>query len=262
MFFELRWRLIAQSGISLIRTVNLIGYWITGLADEKFPAPQEIVGTLDRSAREHLAKYLDAGQSSPDRSYLGYSWCRFFCGIRNTEMGSRELSDGEWAWPEGLSHYVREHNVLLPEEFIDHVLACNISTRQPSDIRAAKDSRSIVPVEDHDLSLGYWRQWCAERRSDRFLRQLQKARIEADENAGKAHERLVSEIVEGAIQKYGIGADKCIWTCCDKNALRGLAFCANHYARTDVSNLLEHQLAIHYSITKKFMSRCFGPERK
>jgi hypothetical protein len=33
-------------------------------------------------------------------------------------MGSRDLSDGTWVWPEGLAHYVERHNVVLPEAFV------------------------------------------------------------------------------------------------------------------------------------------------
>ena len=41
----------------------------------------------------------------------------------NVDMGCRELSDGTYVWPEGLAHYVEEHNVRLPQQFVDHVLA-------------------------------------------------------------------------------------------------------------------------------------------
>lgn len=53
------------------------------------------------------------------RAYLGYADCRI-CGER---IGSLELSDGIYCWPEGLLHYVRVHAVGLPREFIDHVQA-------------------------------------------------------------------------------------------------------------------------------------------
>lgn len=36
--------------------------------------------------------------------------------------GSRCLTDNVWVWPEGLSHYVEEHSVRLPREFIDSML--------------------------------------------------------------------------------------------------------------------------------------------
>jgi hypothetical protein len=48
---------------------------------------------------------------------MGYSECRL-CGARN---GSLELTDGVYVWPDGLSHYVRQHSVRLPTAFTDHV---------------------------------------------------------------------------------------------------------------------------------------------
>jgi hypothetical protein len=42
----------------------------------------------------------------------GWSSCRF-CGAAN---GSVELTDGEhFVWPEGLAHYVSDHDVRLPD---------------------------------------------------------------------------------------------------------------------------------------------------
>ena len=36
----------------------------------------------------------------------------------DSEMGSSDLTDGVWLWPEGLAHYVEVHGLPLPEEFI------------------------------------------------------------------------------------------------------------------------------------------------
>ncbi|TWD73097.1 hypothetical protein FB561_6982 [Kribbella amoyensis] len=39
------------------------------------------------------------------------------CGKAN---GSVELTDLLYIWPEGLAHYVKEHDVRLPERFVRH----------------------------------------------------------------------------------------------------------------------------------------------
>ena len=52
--------------------------------------------------------------------WMGGSWCRFGC--RDLDMGSTDLSDGTYVWPEGFSHYVEKHGVKPPDEFIRHVL--------------------------------------------------------------------------------------------------------------------------------------------
>ena len=41
--------------------------------------------------------------------------------------GSLELSDGTFLWPEGLCHYVSEHAVRLPGDFVRHIIS--ISTQ-------------------------------------------------------------------------------------------------------------------------------------
>ena len=66
--------------------------------------------------REALANYLRAGRTYA--AYFGFSFCRFQCGIPNN--GSRDLTDGTWLWPEGLSHYVLVHKIALPDEFLAH----------------------------------------------------------------------------------------------------------------------------------------------
>ncbi|WP_419702732.1 hypothetical protein [Promicromonospora sp. NFX87] len=52
------------------------------------------------------------------RVYRGMSSCRF-CGEL---VGHREQTDGTYLWPEGLAHYVAEHDVRLPAEFVRHAL--------------------------------------------------------------------------------------------------------------------------------------------
>jgi hypothetical protein len=100
--------------------MDIIGYWITELRDEAYCAPQELVGEMPREIRNCVAEYLDAGVHCIQ--YGGCSWCRFHCGKPSQEMGSGERTDGRWVWPDGLSHYVRDHGIILPDEFVSHVL--------------------------------------------------------------------------------------------------------------------------------------------
>jgi hypothetical protein len=48
---------------------------------------------------------------------MGLSPCRF-CGKHN---GSLEYTDHVYIWPEGLAHYLTDHQVRLPDEFVLHV---------------------------------------------------------------------------------------------------------------------------------------------
>jgi hypothetical protein len=65
-------------------------------------------------------------------------------------MGSREFTDGEWVWPEGLVHYVECHSVVLPEIFIEH---CRSKGWKPAAASAAR-SREIDET--------FWRAWASE----------------------------------------------------------------------------------------------------
>jgi hypothetical protein len=187
--------------------MRLIGYWMRDLKDEEFCLPQEVVGDLSEEVRAELARYLDAGTLYG--ACLGYSWCRFFCGAPHKELGSAELTDGIWVWPEGLSHYVRTHHILLPEEFIQHALSR----------KALKDNPIDTPPD-----LSYWRQWCANRRSPEFLEQLRSARVEADK---AAEEGLKEWAVQEATQ-HGISDRQCLWKGCVQLALKDTYVCAIH----------------------------------
>ena len=46
--------------------------------------------------------------------FRGYSGCRV-CHCHN---GSAERTDGKYLWPEGYSHYIKEHDVIVPLEII------------------------------------------------------------------------------------------------------------------------------------------------
>ncbi len=130
--------------------LRLIGYW-AAIADGETPrrrrtlwhardrtrkraAPQEslragaegsavlpnamefVDGAVSRQERNAVASYLDAGVMV--RVAAGLSPCRI-CGTAN---GCGERSDGAYLWPDGLAHYVREHSVRLPADFVQHAL--------------------------------------------------------------------------------------------------------------------------------------------
>src|SRR5262245_6831386 len=98
-------------------TLILIGYW-GGERAESLPSPESFVDPgWDVDERDVVGSYLRRGFVV--RAYLGLSPCRI-CGGPN---GSLELSDGTYIWPEGLAHYVIDHDVRPPEPFISHVWA-------------------------------------------------------------------------------------------------------------------------------------------
>lgn len=95
----------------------LLGYWSTG-PDSRWPRPEAFVDPeWDADERELIVEFLRRGLVA--RTYMGYSPCRM-CGVAN---GAIELSDGVYVWPDGLAHYVSDHKVKPPQEFIDHALS-------------------------------------------------------------------------------------------------------------------------------------------
>jgi len=95
--------------------LDLIGYWASGSAEDPtgYPDPRDLVGTWEPTDRQNVIAYLASGIAF--RNYMGPSHCR----LCESPLGAAELSDGTWAWPEGLEHYVEAHNIRLPEAFVD-----------------------------------------------------------------------------------------------------------------------------------------------
>ena len=115
-----------------------LGYWrpnpprIAGsMADEwaikayeknkHLPDPHDFVDEAwDPVLRSRVVAYLQAGKAV--EHWRGWSYCRFGCDARHSDMGSQDLSDGTYCWPQGFPHYVEHHGVRPPEEFVAHVL--------------------------------------------------------------------------------------------------------------------------------------------
>lgn len=95
---------------------RILGYWRNELHPE-YPDPSNWVDSQwATEERETVAEYLGSG--SVAMAFMGYSPCRI-CGIDN---GALEFTDGTYQWPEGLGHYVEEHSVRLPHEFVEHAV--------------------------------------------------------------------------------------------------------------------------------------------
>lgn len=122
-----------------------IGYWFeTPGEDTRYPLPQLLQADYSTAQRDRLIEYLSQGTRV--NQYCGYSWCRFLCGASDEEMGSAELTDGTWVWPEGLAHYVSEHSVRLPTEFV--------STIHPNE--------QAAEVPEPTVSDEFWVSWAIE----------------------------------------------------------------------------------------------------
>ena len=61
--------------------------------------------------------------------FRGWSTCRI-CGKHDN--GDRECTDGTYLSRSGLAHYVSDHNVRLPEEFVRHARGILVMNEEAS----------------------------------------------------------------------------------------------------------------------------------
>ena len=125
--------------------LQAIGFW-RGPDDRSLIHPKRLIDPeWQTDRRTQIVAYLRS--ASYGCSYLGYSWCRFKCGIADDEMGTSDLTDGVWCWPDGLAHYVEQHSIKLPAEFVAH---------------AESNAWIAPPQEESELNydLTFWRDWC------------------------------------------------------------------------------------------------------
>jgi hypothetical protein len=109
-----------------------VGYW--GEAGSGLPTPSSLVDdTWGEEYRNAVAEHL--GRGFVVRAYMGTTTCR----ICEEQVGSLELTDGVYTWPEGLRHYIETHSIRLPEPFVEYV-------------RAFTDA-----IESADIDESWWR---------------------------------------------------------------------------------------------------------
>lgn len=122
--------------------LKLIGYWNGGglIENEIWPNPKHFVEELTEEEKENLLNYFYNGIPMP-YAVAGVSECRLCKKI----VGAGEFTDGKYVWPEGLPHYIKEHNVKLPEKFLEHALNNTI------------DPDLIIDIETLEIDIEWWK---------------------------------------------------------------------------------------------------------
>ena len=93
-----------------------IGYWRQEEdSEEDLPWPQE--GRLSDEAKKKVADYLDKGKEHA--AWMGWSTCRI-CGKNN---GTTCMMRDGFVYPEGYSHYIRDHNIMPDLDLLAKVLS-------------------------------------------------------------------------------------------------------------------------------------------
>lgn len=124
-------------------SLRAIGFWDGPETDQGWPDVHTLIDPdWDAGERDFIVDYVSQGVLG--RHYMGFSTCRV-CG--KTDNGNREFSDGTFVWPSGLSHYIEEHAVRLPAEFVIHAYEVNerlVGERDESWWRTAVPDWSLI----------------------------------------------------------------------------------------------------------------------
>lgn len=193
--------------------MKLIGYWIGSLKDDPYLPPQAFVGGMEATEKELVTEYLDRGKVYI--RYRGYSWCRFNCGADDLEMGSSLLTDGEWVWPQGLSHYVGCHDVRLPEDFINHV-----RQNQTNDF-CTLDVDALLKRPETIESDAEWINWCRDNVPASYIKKLERFRIAAK----RACEELRESYFLDLETEVELSTEICRYQGCTNLAMKEKYFC-------------------------------------
>jgi hypothetical protein len=232
-----------------VAVVKMIGYWITSFDDRDFIAPQELVGDYPAEVRARIVEYLQGGRLL--EAYFGLGACRFpRCEYAATGIGSREFTDGVWAWPEGLFHYIAKHNVTLPAEFVAH------ATESPITPRTYDYSPSRYSCGRPDNT--FWMDWCARNGSGTVRRKIAGLQEEAGRALARAKSRAHASFEVKCLYlkiRRGVSSERCHWKRCESRALNGKAYCVRHCEEGDMErNLLFAQDLI----LRQYLDRCLA----
>lgn len=151
--------------------IEQIGFW-SGSYDDGV-TPSFLCGEMDLSIKLKVIEYLKNGHRAT--YFMGYARCRFECELScRKELGCAELTDGQWYWPEGLAHYVEKHNVLLPPQFMQHLIGVDFKVLAlDSDLMEFFTSHipgKSVPKIKFLSGYDVWDNWLKEMGEDEYLK--------------------------------------------------------------------------------------------
>jgi hypothetical protein len=151
-----------------LRRLSLIGYWtdLSALPERSrgWPDPRDLTGGWSADDRRAALAHLRRGRVF--RFFAGTASCR----ICAEHLGSHEATDGVWAWPVGLDHYVEIHDIRLPEAFMgaarisDWTVPSWLATLEPQPwIQIGESSMPLTPgvARDWIVEDGEWLDWAA-----------------------------------------------------------------------------------------------------
>ena len=221
-----------------------IGFWRDPGKDDPYHHPMAFVDrNWSRENREEIARFLESGVIA--NQYRGYSSCRFDCGVPMTEMGSADLSDGTWGWPEGLAHYVREHSVRLPAEFLERAkTGIPWFTRfclraRHSNMLTRLGLRFSRPIS---FDMQFWIKW-GDAHADPATGYRETEEAERRAQILWQAEWIREEILR-VENETGLGEETCKWRDCTDGALKGRARCPWHAVVTPLPESMDRAVRL------------------
>ena len=136
---------------------KLVGYWdAPWCARLELPRPDGLIRAGWRPCeRDKISEYLRHGM--PIAKFCGFASCR----LCDEVLGTKDLTDGEWVWPERLEHYITDHDVILPDAFIATMERNDWRAPARPDVTAASSSNRPSHLPYRYESFDDWRQWAA-----------------------------------------------------------------------------------------------------
>ena len=125
-----------------------IGFWAP---PDEYPDVQKEAGNpwgKDNPLQLGAAVWHLTGAGKAVVHYKGMAQCRL-CG---KSLGSADMSDGAYCWPEGYEHYLMEHGVKPPDDFLAHVERLNDISPQFGPESFSQKKPNIV-LEEWDKKL-------------------------------------------------------------------------------------------------------------
>jgi hypothetical protein len=133
-----------------------VGYWFEEGYGERWPDPAHLVDYQWRiDERPRIVAYLRHAPKM--RDCLGYARCRLG-GVPDSEMGTGDLSDGTYIWPEGLWIYVSRFSVRIPDDMIEHMRRHDFQV--PADL-------DVATLGQRGVDLKYWEDWAGRNATER-----------------------------------------------------------------------------------------------
>jgi len=138
---------------------RMVGYWdAPWCASLRLPRPDGLIRVGWRlSERDKIAEYLRRGV--PIHSFCGFARCR----LCDEVLGTKDLTDGEWVWPERLEHYITHHDITLPRTFIATMQRNGWSAPARAEVTAASSCNRPPLLPYKYEAFDYWRQWTGQR---------------------------------------------------------------------------------------------------